>query len=40
VGAEAAGSTPAEFGTFLSNETARWEKVLREGGTIPPAKGR
>jgi tripartite-type tricarboxylate transporter receptor subunit TctC len=35
VGAEAVGSTPADFATFLQKETARWEKVLREGGTIP-----
>jgi tripartite-type tricarboxylate transporter receptor subunit TctC len=35
VGAEAGGSTPAEFATFLRNETQRWEKVLREGTTIP-----
>jgi tripartite-type tricarboxylate transporter receptor subunit TctC len=35
VGAEAAGSTPAEFGTFLKKETARWEKVLRESGMAP-----
>lgn len=39
VGAEAVGSTPAEFGTFLQKETDRWEKVLREGGTIPARKG-
>ena len=36
VGAEAVGSSPAELGTFLKNETERWEKVLREGGTLPP----
>lgn len=34
VSAEAVGSSPAEFGTFLSKETARWEKVLREGGVV------
>jgi tripartite-type tricarboxylate transporter receptor subunit TctC len=32
VGAEAAGSTPAEFGAFLRQETTRWERVLRESG--------
>ena len=37
VGAQAAGTSPAEFGTFLRDETERWGKVLREGGTIPPA---
>ncbi|MDB5925562.1 MAG: extra-cytoplasmic solute receptor protein [Betaproteobacteria bacterium] len=37
VGAEAVGSTPAEFGTFLQKETERWAKVLRQGGTIPAA---
>jgi tripartite-type tricarboxylate transporter receptor subunit TctC len=35
LGAEAAGSTPAEFGAFLRKETARWEKVLREAGIRP-----
>ena len=35
VGAEAVGSSPAEFSTFLRNETERWDKVLREGGTMP-----
>jgi tripartite-type tricarboxylate transporter receptor subunit TctC len=35
VGAEAVGSTPDEFRVFLGSETARWEKVLRAGGTIP-----
>ena len=39
VGAEAVGSTAETFATFLNRETARWEKVLREGGTIAPAKG-
>ena len=38
VGAEAVGSTPASFGAFLQKETARWEKVLREGGTIAAGK--
>jgi tripartite-type tricarboxylate transporter receptor subunit TctC len=32
LGAEAASSTPAEFGAFLHKETARWEKVLKETG--------
>jgi tripartite-type tricarboxylate transporter receptor subunit TctC len=35
VGAEAAPSTPAAFGTFLQTETARWERVLREAGIRP-----
>jgi tripartite-type tricarboxylate transporter receptor subunit TctC len=35
VGAEAVGSSPTEFGTFLSKETQRWDKVLREGATMP-----
>jgi tripartite-type tricarboxylate transporter receptor subunit TctC len=30
LGAEAAPSTPAQFGAFLKKETQRWEKVLRE----------
>jgi tripartite-type tricarboxylate transporter receptor subunit TctC len=39
VGAEAVGSSPAEFGTFLQKETERWDKVLRDGATLPPARG-
>jgi tripartite-type tricarboxylate transporter receptor subunit TctC len=39
VGAQAAGSTPAEFHTFLQKETARWDKVLRESGMVAPGKG-
>jgi tripartite-type tricarboxylate transporter receptor subunit TctC len=39
VGAEAVGSSPAEFGAFLQKETTRWEKILREGGTIAGGKG-
>ena len=35
VGAEAVGSTPEELRVFLGSETARWDKVLRSGGTIP-----
>ena len=35
VGAQAAGTSAAEFGTFLREETDRWGKVLRTGGTIP-----
>ena len=30
LGAEAAPSTPAQFGAFLKKETQRWEKALRE----------
>jgi tripartite-type tricarboxylate transporter receptor subunit TctC len=36
VGAEAAPSTPAEFGVFLRKETARWGKILREANIRPP----
>jgi len=32
VGAEVLTSTPAEFGTFLKNETQRWSRVMREAG--------
>jgi tripartite-type tricarboxylate transporter receptor subunit TctC len=39
VGAEAVGSSPAEFGTFLQKETERWDKVLREGATLPAPRG-
>ena len=35
VGAEAVGSSASELGAFLAAETKRWEKVLREGGTLP-----
>ena len=34
VGAQAVGSTPAEFATFLTKETQRWDKLLRESGGI------
>jgi hypothetical protein len=36
VGAEAAFSSPAEFGVFLQGETARWGKVLRDANIRPP----
>jgi tripartite-type tricarboxylate transporter receptor subunit TctC len=36
VGAEAAHSSPAEFGAFLQRETARWDKVLRDANIKPP----
>jgi tripartite-type tricarboxylate transporter receptor subunit TctC len=36
VGAEAAGTTPAEFATFLEKQTEQWSKVLKEGGARPP----
>ena len=39
VGAEAVGSTPEAFATFLQRETARWEKLLKEGGTLAGPKG-
>jgi tripartite-type tricarboxylate transporter receptor subunit TctC len=32
VGAEAVGSTPAEFAVFLKKDTDHWTKVLRESG--------
>jgi tripartite-type tricarboxylate transporter receptor subunit TctC len=35
IGAEAAGTSPAELGRFLHDQTARWGKILREGGAIP-----
>jgi tripartite-type tricarboxylate transporter receptor subunit TctC len=38
VGAEAVGSSSQEFAVFLQKETKRWDKVLREGGTIPTHK--
>lgn len=38
VGAEAVGSSPADFGAFLQSETERWAKVLREGAALPPNK--
>ncbi len=39
VGAEAVGSSASELQNFLNRETTRWDKVLREGGTIPGGKG-
>jgi len=39
VGAESVGSTPEALAAFLNRETARWDKVLKEGGTIPGGKG-
>ncbi|MGZ5159780.1 MAG: Bug family tripartite tricarboxylate transporter substrate binding protein [Burkholderiales bacterium] len=39
VGAEAVGSSPAEFQVFLRKETERWDKVLRDGGTQLPGRG-
>jgi tripartite-type tricarboxylate transporter receptor subunit TctC len=38
VSAEAVGSSPSEFATFLRQETERWHKLLREGGTTPPGR--
>jgi tripartite-type tricarboxylate transporter receptor subunit TctC len=35
LGAEAAGSTPAEFSAFLQKETTRWTKLLREANIRP-----
>lgn len=35
LGAEAAGSSPAEFGAFLQKETVRWDKVLRDANIRP-----
>jgi len=35
VGADVITSTPAEFGAFLKNETARWTKVMRDAGIKP-----
>ena len=32
VGAEAVGSSPAEYTKFLQQETARWGRVLKEAG--------
>jgi tripartite-type tricarboxylate transporter receptor subunit TctC len=31
-GAEAVGSTPAEFAAFLKAETGKWGKVIRDAG--------
>ena len=35
IGAEAAPSTPAEFGAMLRKETARWDQILKEIGVRP-----
>lgn len=38
VGAESVASTPEYFAGFLQRETARWDKVLKEGGgAVPPS---
>jgi hypothetical protein len=33
--AEAVGSTPEEFASFIRTEQAKWGKVVREGGVKP-----
>ena len=38
VGANAVGSSSQELAEFLRSETARWDKVLKSGGTIPAKK--
>ena len=35
LGAEAAGTTPAEFAAFLKSQTAKWAKVLRDANIRP-----
>jgi tripartite-type tricarboxylate transporter receptor subunit TctC len=35
IGAEAAPSTPADFGAMLRKETARWDQILKEAGIRP-----
>ncbi len=35
VGAEAAHTSPAEYGAFLQRETVRWSKVLKDAGIKP-----
>jgi len=39
VGAESVASTPEAFASFLQRETARWDKVLKEGGASVPKSG-
>jgi tripartite-type tricarboxylate transporter receptor subunit TctC len=31
-GAEIVRTTPAEFGTFMAREMAKWERVVKQGG--------
>ena len=31
-GAEVVRMTPAAFGTYMATETAKWERVVKEGG--------
>jgi tripartite-type tricarboxylate transporter receptor subunit TctC len=38
VGAEASGTTPAEFGIFLKSQTQQWRKLLKETGGIAPKR--
>ncbi|MDW3686628.1 tripartite tricarboxylate transporter substrate binding protein [Cupriavidus sp. CV2] len=35
IGAEPAGSTPAEFKRFVDGETAKWERVIKDGSIKP-----
>jgi len=35
LGAEAAGSSPADFGAFLRRETVKWTKLLRDANIRP-----
>ena len=35
VGAEAAHTSPTEFGAFLQRETVRWSKVLKDADIKP-----
>jgi tripartite-type tricarboxylate transporter receptor subunit TctC len=36
VGAEAAGTSPGEFGAFLKSQSEHWRKLLKETGAIAP----
>jgi tripartite-type tricarboxylate transporter receptor subunit TctC len=36
IGAEPAGGTPSEFGTFVDAQVAHWMKVVRDGGIKTP----
>ncbi|MGZ5148142.1 MAG: Bug family tripartite tricarboxylate transporter substrate binding protein [Burkholderiales bacterium] len=38
VGAEASGTTPADFGAFLNSQTQHWRKLLKETGATAPKR--
>jgi tripartite-type tricarboxylate transporter receptor subunit TctC len=35
LGFDVAGGTPAQFGSWIATETAKWAKVVKESGAKP-----